>query len=177
MSSLEGNKIFAAIVIALMVGFFTTLIADVLVHPEPLAENAYPVDVEIAADAGGSAEPQALAPISPLLAGADIAKGEKVFKKCAACHTPNKGGAHKVGPNLWSIVNASHGAKPGFDYSSEMKSNTHKWTYEELNAFIYKPKKYMPGTKMGFAGLKKDQDRADLILYLRSLSDNPAPLP
>lgn len=126
------------------------------------------------ADAG-----PAFDPVTPLLASADIAAGEKDFRKCAACHTVDQGGANKVGPNLWDIVNRAIASYDGFSYSSALQEYgaDKGWDYEALNGFLWKPKTYIRGTSMGFAGLKKVEDRADVIAYLRSLSDNPAPLP
>ncbi|MGG2477316.1 c-type cytochrome, partial [Rhizobium sp. BR5] len=112
---------------------------------------------------------------------ADAAKGEAVFKKCTSCHTGESGGANKVGPNLFDVVNRPIASHEGFSYSAGMKdfskgSSVH-WDYDHLNYFLEGPKKYIAGTAMGFAGVKKETERADLIAYLRTLSANPAPLP
>lgn len=105
------------------------------------------------------------------------ADGKKVFNKCKACHTTTNGGKNGIGPNLWNIVNRAPASVAGFSYSSALKGLTAKpWNYANLNEFLAKPKEYAKGTKMTFAGLKKDSDRAHLIAYLRNLSDNPAPL-
>ena len=95
-------------------------------------------------------------------------KGAKVFKKCAACHNKAKGAKHKIGPNLWAVVNAARAGQAGFSYSSALKGKTGTWSYEDLNAFLAKPKAFAPGTKMAFGGLKKASDRANLIKYLRT---------
>lgn len=124
-------------------------------------------------EAAKPAEPDVLA----MLASADTAKGARVFKKCAACHTVDKGGKNKVGPNLWNIVNAERAKVDGFKYSNAMAEKSGKWDFESLNNFMVRPKSYIPGTKMAFAGLKKASDRANLLAYLRSLADSPAPLP
>ena len=119
-------------------------------------------------------------PIAPLLADADVAAGEAVFKKCQACHTDDKGGANKVGPNLWGVVNRPVASHEGFKYSSAMQAFAEGgtvWDYEHLNAFTHKPKDLVPGTAMGFAGLKKVEDRANLVAYLRTMADTPEPLP
>ena len=100
-----------------------------------------------------------------------------VFKKCRACHTNEKGAGHRVGPDLWNIVNRPKGHAPGFSYSEAMAAKGGEWTYEDLDHFLRKPKDFVPGTKMGFAGLKKAKDRAAVIAYLRTLSDSPVPLP
>ncbi|QDG91882.1 cytochrome c family protein [Rhizobium sp. NIBRBAC000502774] len=139
----------------------------------------------IVAEASGgeaAAEPAAAAtPIAKLLASADAAKGEAVFKKCTSCHTGESGGANKVGPNLFDIVNRPIASHAGFSYSAAMKDfskgGSVHWDYDHLSYFIEAPKKHVPGTAMGFAGVKKETERADLIAYLRTLSANPAPLP
>ncbi|WP_313664481.1 cytochrome c family protein [Shinella sp.] len=132
------------------------------------------------AEAGGG-EAAAAVPIATLLASADATAGETVFKKCASCHTSEKGGPNKVGPGLWDIVNRPIASHEGFSYSAGMTtfSEDHKvlWDYDHLNYFLEAPKKHVPGTAMGFAGLKKDDERANLIAYLRTLADNPAALP
>jgi cytochrome c len=130
-------------------------------------------------EAGGDA-PAAI-PIATLLATADAGAGATVFKKCASCHTPEKGGPNKVGPNLWDIVNRPIASHEGFSYSAGMTtfSEGHKvlWDFDHLNFFLEAPKKHVPGTAMGFVGLKKNDERANLIAYLHTLSDNPAALP
>jgi cytochrome c len=139
-----------------------------------------------AAEAGGEGEagaPAAAAavPIATLLASADATRGEAVFKRCQACHTGEKGGANKVGPNLWDIVDRPVATHEGFSYSGPMKDfsqgGKEVWTFDHLNHFLTSPKGYIKGTAMGFAGDKKDNERADLIAYLRTLSDSPKPLP
>jgi cytochrome c len=115
--------------------------------------------------------------LSALLASADPADGEKVFKKCKACHTPEQGGPNRVGPNLWNVVGGPKAAHEGFSYSDAMKGLGGDWTYADLDAYLTKPKDFAPGTKMSFAGLKKPEDRAAVISYLRTLSDSPKPLP
>ena len=103
--------------------------------------------------------------------------GEKLFKKCAACHNYEKGGANKVGPQLWNLINRPKANVEGFAYSKALAEYGGEWGYEELAEFLYKPKKYIKGTKMNFVGLKKVKDRADIVYFLRAQSDNPAPLP
>lgn len=180
-TSLEGNKILAGILAAGLLAMVTGKIADGLVHPKMLQENVYKIDVPDApAGAAGAAKgPAPVEPVLPLLAKADAAAGEKEAKKCAACHTFDQGGANKVGPNLYEVVNREKGSHAGFSYSDAMKSfsDPRQWTYESLNKFLHKPAEYIPGTKMNFAGLKKVEDRADLIAYLRTLAGSPAPLP
>ncbi|WP_292680933.1 cytochrome c family protein, partial [Mesorhizobium sp.] len=120
-------------------------------------------------------------PIAELLATANVEQGAAVFKKCQACHSGEKGGPNKVGPDLWDLIDRPVAEHEGFAYSAGMKEfskgGAEKWTYDNLNHFITSPKKLVKGTAMGFAGLPKDEDRANVIAYLRTLSDNPKPLP
>lgn len=175
------NKIAAAVVAAALLAMVAGALSRILYHENVPAEPAYVIATGESASAAASDEPEepaGPAPITDMLASADVTKGEKLFRKCSACHTPENGGADKVGPNLWDVVGrakASHASFGG--YSSAMKDFGGEWTYEDLNQFLYKPKDYIDGTAMNFAGFKKDSDRADIIAYLRSLSDNPAPLP
>ncbi len=135
------------------------------------AEPAAAATQTAAAPAGGG-------DLAALLAAADPAQGQTVAKKCAACHNFEKGGPNKVGPNLWDIVGAKHAHKEDYSYSDAIKGMAGKeWTYAELDAFLTAPKAYAPGTKMTFVGIKKPEDRAALLAYLRSLSDSPKPLP
>ncbi len=144
-------------------------------------EPGFKIAVAESNDGGAAEEAPAETPIAVLLASADASKGEGVFKKCAACHTGDEGGANKVGPNLWGIVDRPVASHEGFSYSSSMqefsKGGEELWTYDNLNHFLIKPKAFVSGTAMGFAGIKKDADRADLIAYLRTLSSSPVPLP
>lgn len=146
----------------------------------PEKEGFAIVVAETSGDAGG-AEEVAAVPVATLLASADAAAGESSFKKCASCHTTEQGGANKVGPNLWSIVDRPIASHEGFGYSGAMKEfaqgGSVVWDYEHLNGFLLAPKQHVPGTAMGFAGLKKDDERANVIAYLRGLSDSPVPLP
>ncbi|MBP2315143.1 c-type cytochrome [Azospirillum soli] len=176
--SMEWNKIFGAVLLAGLIAMLSGFVAEVLVHPRQLEKAAYVVAMpEGQGKAETAAAPSGPAPIGPLLASADPAAGQAASKACAACHSFDKGGANKVGPNLYGIVGAKHGHIDGFAYSDAIKGKAGDWNYDELNKFLYDPKAYAPGTKMTFAGLKKDQERANVIAYLRSLSDNPAPLP
>ena len=155
-------------------------IAEILVPNEDLAENAYPIEVkEVGVSGHSSAASPDLGPepILALLSSADVQAGMKLAKKCTACHEFNVDGKNKTGPMLWNIVDASKGMKDGFKYSEALVGMGGQWDYESLNAFLYKPKAYIKGTKMNFAGLKKPTDRANMIAYLRSLAETPVDLP
>ena len=112
-----------------------------------------------------------------MLALADISKGQQVFKKCAACHTPEKGGKHGTGPNLWDVLGAKIASREGYAYSKAMLASEGNWDPEKMNVYLHKPQKEIPGTKMTFAGLNKEEDRANVIAYLHTLSDQPIALP
>lgn len=172
------NKIAGAILSAGLLAMLTGFAAHMLYKPNELDKPAY----MIAAAAPTTEAPKAAAPAGPepimaMLASASADAGEKVAKKCTACHSFTKGGPNKVGPNLWNIVGGKPAAVDGYKYSGAMAGMTVSWEYEELNKFLYKPKAYLSGTKMSFAGLKKAGDRAAVIMYLRSLADSPKPLP
>ncbi len=189
MSSFEINKIIGAILLGGLVAMATGVIADFLVRPRHAAEvaavptgEAAPAEAATAATAEPAiAAETAAAPdagLASLLTGVDAAAGEKLAKRCATCHTFNKGGAAKVGPNLWDIVGARHARMEGFKYSEAIAGMADKaWDYAALDSFLASPKTYAPGTKMAFAGLKKAEERAAVILWLRGLSDSPRPLP
>lgn len=187
-------KVGLAAGLALGVAWSSGAIARQVIRAEPLTVSAYKIEVaapsvassapveasagvpETAASAPASAP--ALPPVAPLLAAADPVKGQQIAKVCAACHTFDKGGPNRVGPNLWGIVNANRAhLGDGFAYSAAMKSVGGVWGYEELNAYLAKPRQVVPGNKMAFAGLNKPEDRANVIAYLRTLADSPAPLP
>lgn len=180
MDSFELNKIIGALLGAVFIVFSVSLVSDSIFSDHAPDKPGFIIEAAEAKEDAGGGEPAGPEPIGPLLASADVGKGEKVFKKCAACHTVDNGGANKVGPNLWDIVNRPVASHEGFAYSGPMKEYAQggsAWEYENLSQFLLAPKKYIKGTSMGFAGLKKPEDRANAIAYLRSLSDNPAPLP
>jgi cytochrome c len=179
MDSFEFNKIAAAVLITILVVIGIKEIANEVFHIEKPKQSAYKIEgVEVKAGAQTEAvkEEKKLTLITPLLASASIDAGKNVFKKCAACHSVDKAGANKIGPALWGVVNRKVGSHEGFKYSSTLQGYGKNWTFEELNGFLNQPMKYLKGTKMGFAGLGKDSDRANVIAYLNSLSDSPAPL-
>jgi len=178
MDSFELNKILGALLGTCLILLSLNLVAGALFAPPHLAKPGY----EIAVPEKGEAPTEAPAkeaeqPIEALLASANIKQGETSAKKCAACHTFNKGGPNRVGPNLWGIVGREHHSAAGFNYSAAMKKTTGKWTIAELNTFLKNPKEMVPGTTMSFAGLPRATERANVIAYLNSLSDNPQPLP
>jgi len=176
--SFELNKITAAVLIALLAAMIACLLGDAAVDPKKPINNAYVVEVQEDASSSTAAnQEKPLEPIGPLLAKADPANGEKVFKKCLACHTISKGEPHKTGPNLWNIVMNHMGHEADFAYSGAIKSKKEQWTYENLNKFLHKPREFAPGTKMTFIGISNDQERADLIAFLRKNADSPVPLP
>lgn len=186
---MELNKIAAAILLAGLIAMITGKVSSVLYYGsmEPEAEHeitrGYTVEgadafADGAAGGGGAAVEKELPPIAPLMAAADAAAGEAYFaKKCATCHNADKGGPNQTGPNLWGVLGRDAGSHAGFSYSKAMAAHEGDWGYEELNHFITKPKKYIAGTIMGFAGEPKDTTRANIIAFLRSRSDSPLPLP
>lgn len=174
------NKIAAGLLSAGILALGVGLISQQIFHRAPQTKQAYVIaegEADVASTPGAAAKPAGPGEITPLLAKADVEGGKKVAKKCTSCHTFDKGGANKIGPNLWNTVGSKPASTEGFSYSSALKGLSADWGYEELNKFLYKPKDYASGTKMTYAGLKDAQDRADLIAYLRTLSDNPKPMP
>ena len=178
MNSFEFNKFLGAFLGVVFVIFSVGLIADsIFATPHPEREG-FEIAAGEEAAAGGATEAPAEESIAVLLASADATAGQAIEKKCAACHTTEKGGSNKVGPNLWNIVNRPIATHEGFAYSEAMAALKDKpWSYEALNEFITSPKTAVPGTKMAFGGLKKDADRANLLAYLQTLSDAPVPFP
>ena len=178
MDNMELNKIFAAVLVAGIAASLTGFVSHKLVHPHELKENVYKIEgVTDDSASGGVTAPKGPEPILELLAAVEIAKGEQIAKACAACHSFNKGGTNGIGPNLWDIVNNDKGSHDGFAYSDSMKTMDGNWSYANLNKFLWKPKAYVEGTKMNYVGLKKPEDRAAVIAWLRTLSDSPAAMP
>lgn len=180
MNGFELNKIAASIFLAGLIAMVAGTVADVLYHPvEKVEKRGYQVEVADAPAASGAPAGPQIMKLGELLAKASAEAGKEVAKKCVACHTFDKGGPNKVGPNMWGIVNNKKAHIDGFAYSDAIKNFTgsKQWGYEELAKFLHAPKKYMPGTKMAFAGISKEEDLANLIAYLRSQGDSQPALP
>ncbi len=174
---MESNKIYAAILAAGILAMISIIGSGMLVEPVQLAKPAYPIEGVGEAPAAATAKPAETEPVGPLLAKADADHGAQIARQCMACHNFAKGGPNMVGPNLYGVVGGPHDHKADYTYSDAMKAFPGSWDYESINKFIEKPQGYVPGTKMGFAGLKKAQDRADVIAWLRTQADTPEPLP
>jgi cytochrome c len=177
MNSFELNKILGAILATCLILLALNIGANALFAPAKPAKPGYAIAVKEEA-AGGKQEAAAPAqPIEALLAKASVEKGQAAAKQCQACHTFAKGEPNRVGPNLWNIVGSERGEGRGFNFSAAMKAKGGTWTFDELNKFLANPRGYIPGTAMTFAGLTRDDQRADVIDYLNTLSDSPLPLP
>ena len=166
--------ILASALFAMVVG----KVSNAVVHPHKLDKPALAVVDEAPTTQTAAAVPVELPPIGPKLASANVDAGKAVFmKQCFTCHTTDKGGANKVGPNLWDIVGRKKASHAGFGYSSALSAKGGDWSYEDIDHMIFKPTTYVRGTKMAFAGLPKEQERADVIAYLRTMAETPKPLP
>lgn len=181
MDSNEVNKLLAGLLGTVFVVFSVGLVSNALFASPAPEKFGFAIEAAEPAEGGAAAPAAEAKPIADLLATANAEAGAAVFKKCQACHSGEKGGPNKVGPDLWDIVDRPVAEHEGFAYSAGMKEfskgGAEKWTYDNLNHFITSPKKFVKGTAMGFAGLPKDEDRANVIAYLRTLSDSPKPLP
>lgn len=178
MGGMEFNKIFAALLIAGIIAMFAGFVAKQSTSPHHLEEDAYHVEAAEGPVAGGAAAEKLPEPILAMLGAADIARGQKVTKACAACHNFEQNGANGVGPHLWGVVGRKKQSLGDFSYSGTLNSQGGDvWTYEELNKFLWKPKKYASGTKMSFVGIAKPEDRAAVLAYLRTLAGSSAALP
>jgi len=179
MDSFEINKIVAAVLMVALIVIGIGKLSDVIFHVDKPEKPGYTVEVESAKTVSNStstAEVEKI-DIAAIMALGDITTGEKVFKKCAACHSIIKGGKNAIGPALYNVVGRKVGAIEGYKYSKALMAYDKNWTFEELNGFLKKPSKYIKGTKMAYAGLRKESDRASVIKYLNENSDSPKPLP
>jgi cytochrome c len=180
MDSWEWNKIAGAVLGTLIFVMVVRIASESLFEVEPPAKPGYVVEgVEETATASNAAPAEEAMPDwGTVLASADVNKGHDISHKCEQCHDLSKGGPNKIGPNLYAVVDSPRGeGRNGFDFSSAMKSKGGKWTYDELFKFLKSPQGYIQGTKMSFAGLRSAQDRINLIAYLRTDADSPAPIP
>jgi cytochrome c len=178
MDSFELNKILGAILATCLFLLVTSFTASAIFAPVMPEKPGFEIAVKEEAHGGGKEAAAAPSePIEKLLQTASVEKGAAAAKKCVACHTFAKGEKNGVGPNLYGIIGDKKGEGRGFNFSAAMKAKGGEWTFDDLNQFIANPKGYIPGTAMGFAGIPKDTERADVIDYLRTLADNPVPLP
>ena len=180
MNSFELNKILGAILGTCLAVVALNIAAGAIFAPEIPAKPGYDIPVPQKESAGaGKQQPkqeQQQEDLPALLAKADVSRGQMDAQKCAVCHTFDKGGKPLVGPNLWGVVGRPRASEPGFNYSPAMKEKGGTWTVPDLMQFIANPKAFVPGTAMTFAGIPRAAERADIVAYLNSLSDNPAPL-
>jgi len=180
MDSFEINKIVAAILMVALLIIGIGKLSDIIFYVEKPKTPGYAVEVDNAINTSTKSTSETtedIIDISSLMALGDLTHGEKVFKKCAACHSIVKGGKNNIGPALYNVVGRKVGAVNDYKYSKALSAYEKEWTFEELNGYLIKPAKWIKGTKMAFAGLKKEKDRASVILYLNQNSDNPLPLP
>ena len=179
MDSFELNKIIAAILMVALLVIGLGKVADSVFHVKKPKNPGYQVEVESQSTKGisQSAEVIEKIDIAQIMALGDVVSGEKIFKKCAACHSINKGGKNKIGPGLYNVVGRAVGGVDDYKYSKALASYGKEWTFEELNGFLQKPSSYIKGTKMSYAGLRKEKDRASVIKYLNQNSDSPKLLP
>jgi cytochrome c len=176
MASLETNKALAAILTAGIIASGAGVISRIIYHPSMPEENAYVIEVP-EGETGGAAAEAEVAPLPVLLAAATPDGGQSEAKACNACHDFEPGGAAKIGPPLWGVVGRDIASVEGFAYSDALLEKDGQWTFDALNAFLENPKSWAPGTKMTYAGIRQPEDRADVLVYLRSLAENPVPLP
>ena len=176
MDSFEINKILAAVLVVFLVVFGIGKISDMVFHVEKPNNSAYKVEFAEVDKSGASSSVQTV-DIAALLALGSVEHGQKVFKKCSACHSIKKGGRSNIGPALYNVLGRNMGALEDYKYSKALIAFGKDWTFDEMNSFLIKPTSYIKGTKMAFAGLKKEKDRASVILYMNANSDSPLDLP
>ena len=179
MDSFEINKIVAAVLLVALLVIGIGKLSNIIFHVEKPETPGYSVEVDSVANVStsNSTSESEIIDIAALMALGDITHGEKVFKKCAACHSIIKGGKNAIGPALYNVVGRKVGAVDDYKYSKALTAYEKNWTFEELNGFLIKPAKWIKGTKMAYAGLRKEKDRASVIKYLNENSDNPLSLP
>ena len=179
MDSFEINKIVAAILLVALLVIGLGKLSDAIFFVKKPEKPGYVVEIEQEAITSTTSETVAeeKVNISALMALGTVAEGEKIFKKCAACHSINKGGKNNIGPALYNVVGRKIGGMDNYKYSKALAAYGKEWNFEELNGFLIKPAKWIKGTKMAYAGLRKEKDRASVIKYLNVNSDNPLPLP
>ena len=175
MNSFEINKIITAILVTVLVVFGIGKISNIIFDKDD--KNIVAYKVEVPEGTAVQASTESSVDISALLAMGNITHGEKVYKKCKACHSIKQGGGNKIGPALWNVIFRPVGSITDYKYSKALSSYGKEWTWEEMNGFLIKPSTWIKGNKMGFAGLKNEKDRASVILYLNQNSDSPKPLP
>ena len=175
MDSFEINKIVTAIFVVVLMVIGIDKLSDVIFYVDKPETSGYVVEVKQTSTASPTTENKI--DIIALMAMGDIASGKKLFKKCISCHSIVKGGKNKIGPALYNVVGRKIGGVVDYKYSKALMTYKKEWTFEELNGFLTKPAKWIKGTKMAYAGLKKEEDRASIIKYLNQNSDNPLPLP
>ncbi|RVU18684.1 c-type cytochrome [Methylobacterium oryzihabitans] len=177
MDSFELNKVAGAVLGALLLAMGTGFLAELIYKPKPAGDRGYALPVAEETAGGAAAEAPKEEPLPVRLASADAAKGQGAAKKCMACHSFEKGGPNKVGPDLWGVVGRHKGGHEGFGYSAAMKAKGGDWTYDDLDHFLKSPKGFVQGTIMAFAGVSSPQERADILAYLKTLSDSPVEFP
>ena len=181
MDSFEINKIIAAVLLTALIVIGIGKVADLVFHVDKPKQSAYKIDglevAEVTKESDGKSETVEAVDIAQLLALGNLAHGEKVFKKCSACHMIASDGKNMIGPNLWGVIGRNAAAISDYKYSKAMVAYGKNWTFEEMNSYLIKPQAYIKGTKMAFAGLRKEKDRASVILYMNSKSSSPVPLP
>ncbi len=177
MDSFEINKIITAIFLVVLLVFGVNKVSDVIFKVKKPDVEGYKVEVKVGNSTATQASSDSGVDIASLLALGDIEHGKKVFKKCAACHSIQQSGGNKIGPKLWNVMFRPVGAISDYKYSKSLINYKKEWSWEEMNGFLLKPSTWIKGNKMGFAGLKKDKDRASVILYLNQNSDSPKSIP
>lgn len=177
MDSFETNKILGAVLATLLFVVGVNILSGIIFTPRKAGDAGYALPIPEAEAGAGGAQAAQDQPLPILMASADPTKGQSAARKCAACHTFEKGGANKVGPNLYGVVGRAKAGHEGFNYSAALKAKGGDWGYDEINKFVATPKGYVPGTIMAFAGVPSGAERADILAYLRTLADTPQPLP